>query len=56
MSGGEDWLMRPVVRGLVPFVELKRTSIDLCDIAMMNEALDVEDENRARVAEAVRGN
>lgn len=40
--------MRPVVRGLCGMTALKDGSLDLCDIALMNEALDVEDENERR--------
>jgi hypothetical protein len=34
------------------FESLKDGSLTLCDIALMNEALDVEDENTARHYEA----
>lgn len=40
--------MRPVVRGLCKMEALKDGSLDLCDVALMNEALDVEDENERR--------
>ena len=47
--------MRPVLRGMIPYTALKDCSVDLGDIADMNEALDVEQANneilmnRARV-------
>ncbi len=46
--------MRPVLRGMVRFESLKDGSVDLADLALLNEALDVEAENsyRARLAEA----
>jgi len=49
MSGEEDWLMRPVMEGLISYTDLKRTEIDLCDIAIMNEAIEVKQENTIRV-------
>lgn len=46
LPSGEDWLLRPVVRQLCRFESLKDGTVDLCDIALMNDALDVIDENR----------
>jgi hypothetical protein len=43
-----DWLMRPVLRGAIPYTELLRTNIGLEDLAFMHDALDVIDENEAR--------
>lgn len=43
--------MRPVLHGMVQFVELKRTELDLNDFASMNEALDIERENTRRAQE-----
>lgn len=44
--------MRPVLRGLCRFESLKDGSVNIIDIALMNDALDVADENqyRAQVA------
>lgn len=47
MLDGEDWLMRPVLAGLVGYEELKRRRLDLCDWATMHDALDVQQENEA---------
>jgi len=47
-----DWLLRPVVEGCIQFESLKRTEIDLADIALLNDALDARAENRARIQEA----
>lgn len=44
--------MRPVLRGLLRYESLKDGSVDLADIALLNDALDVQIENDARVAEA----
>lgn len=46
MSGEEDWLLRPVLRGLCRYESLRDGSLNLLDVAKMNEALDVEAENR----------
>lgn len=40
--------MRPVIKGLVKYEALKDGTIDLADVALLNDALDVEDENRLR--------
>jgi len=37
--------MRPVVKGMCRYESLKDGTIDLADIALMNEALDVLAEN-----------
>lgn len=41
--------MRPVLRGLCDLVQLKDGTLDLCDVALLNEALDVESENERRL-------
>ena len=48
MDGGEDWLMRPIRAGLLPYLALKDTSYDLEDFVFCCEALDVEGENQLR--------
>lgn len=50
LPGGEDWLLRPVVRQMCRYESLKDGSIDLADIALMNEALDVIEANRVIAA------
>lgn len=42
----EDWLLRPVIRGLCRFESLKDGTVDLADIALMNDALDVQVDNQ----------
>jgi hypothetical protein len=54
MTNGEDWLMRPVLRGMCKFESLKDGTLDLCDVATMNEAIDVEEENRMRCGAWIR--
>lgn len=50
----EDWVFRPVLRGLIKGESLLDGSVDLGYIALLNEAIDVEQENthRARTHEA----
>ncbi|MDE1477562.1 hypothetical protein KKJ01_04730 [Xenorhabdus bovienii] len=42
--------MRPVRKGMCKFESLKNGVIDLADIALMNDALDVDAENEALIA------
>jgi hypothetical protein len=51
MSGQEDWLLRPVLRGMCRMESVHGTELDLHDFAMMNEAIDVFEENQMRVQE-----
>lgn len=53
MIGGEDWLMRPVLRGVCSLRELQDGTYGLEDVMLMNEALDVEAENRYRLDKAL---
>ena len=48
MVGEEDWLLRPVLRGLCKYESLIDGTLGLEDVALLNEALDVEAENRYR--------
>lgn len=56
MAGSEDWLMRPILRGMCKYESLKNCRVDLYDIDLMNEAIDIEEENRHRIAEAIERN
>jgi hypothetical protein len=49
---GEDWLMRPVLRGLCKLESLFDGTLDLEHLAMANDAIDVADENERRIREA----
>jgi hypothetical protein len=51
---GKDWYMRPVIRGLCRYESLLDGSLDLHDIAEMNDALDVMDTNSHLAHEAAR--
>jgi hypothetical protein len=53
MIEDEDWLLRPVLRGLCKYESLIDGTLGLEDIALLNEALDVEAENRFRIEKAV---
>lgn len=44
--------MRPVLRGLCHYESLLTGLIGLLDVARMNDALDVSDENEARARAA----
>jgi hypothetical protein len=52
MASDEDFLMRPVLAGILPYVDLLGTKLTLYDIALLNDALDVKDENERRLYEA----
>jgi hypothetical protein len=49
MGDGEDWMMRPVLRGMCGYESLVNGALGIEDVALMNEALDVEDENTHRL-------
>jgi hypothetical protein len=48
LPGGEDWLLRPVIEGMCKYESLKDGTLSLADIALMNDALTVHDENNYR--------
>ncbi|WP_413207760.1 DUF6889 family protein [Rhodospirillum sp. A1_3_36] len=48
MATGEDWLYRPVLAGCCRVESLFDGSLTLADVADLNEALDVRDENERR--------
>jgi hypothetical protein len=51
MTEEEDWLMLPVKRGMCKYESLVDGTLDLVDIARMNECLEVEEENIRRLTE-----
>lgn len=53
MHNGEDWLMRPVLRGLCRYESLLNGALNIVDIAKMNEALDVLDHNNSVFTESI---
>jgi len=48
METEEDWLLRPVLEGKCLYESLKNGTLDLLDIARLNDALDVQEENDRR--------
>lgn len=48
LDSGEDYLWRPVLAGVCRWKEVIDGTYTLCDIADMNDALDVQDENQRR--------
>ncbi len=49
LPGGEDYILRPVEAGLTTMGEVKSGTIDLYDIALMNDYLDMKEDNQARI-------
>ena len=45
MPDESDWLMRPVIKGMCKYESLINGTLDLADIALMNDALDVVADN-----------
>lgn len=61
LPGGEDWLLAPVKARMCLYESLKDGTLDLADVALMNDMLAVSIDNdqiaRERLeAERVRGN
>ena len=46
--------MQPVMQGLCKYENLKDGTLDLCDIALMNEAIAVRDLNTRRIQDAMK--
>jgi hypothetical protein len=53
MVSGEDWLLRPVLAGMCRYESLKDGTLDLEDVARMNDCLEVQDANQARIARSL---
>lgn len=49
-----DWLLHPVQQGWCKYESLLDGTLDLCDIAIMNEAIAVHGENSRRMQDALR--
>ena len=56
MCNDEDWLFRPVLARMFTADKLVDGSIDLAFVALCNEALDVQAENRHRVNKELQEN
>jgi len=55
MKNAEDWVLSPAMANppLCSYLDLIDGSLDLCDIARMNEALSVRAENGWRMQRAI---
>ncbi|MDU1195629.1 MAG: NTP pyrophosphohydrolase [Kluyvera ascorbata] len=49
MPDGLSYLLDPVDAGYIPYSALKDGSVDLCDIALMNDLLAVKADNQRRI-------
>lgn len=49
MANGEDWLLRPVLKGMCRYESIVDGSLSITDFAIMNHALDVMEENERLV-------
>jgi len=54
LPGGEDYILRPVLAGHMKYESLKDGSVSLADIALLNDAMDVQQENQRRYEAAVK--
>ena len=52
LPSGEDWLWRPVAKGMCKYESVIDGTLSLADIATMNDVLDCEAENERRFIEA----
>lgn len=53
MEEGIDFIMRPIIRGLCRYESAVDGTLLMVDFARMNDALDVQDENEARLHKAI---
>ena len=53
MPNGEDWLLIPVHEGMCRYESLLDCTLDLADIAKMNDSLMVRAENKERMRKAL---
>ncbi|MER0991618.1 hypothetical protein AAA626_33220 [Pseudomonas aeruginosa] len=53
MPDGLDWLLLPVAEGMCKYESLLDGTLDLADIALMNDCLLVRAENKARLQKAM---
>lgn len=47
LPDGEEWLLRPVLEGLCRYESLKDGTIDLADLALLNDVLNARADNEA---------
>lgn len=56
MGDGYDWLLRPVLCQCCSYESLINGTMDLGDVAILNNALDVKNENEIRLSRAQQRN
>ena len=56
MPNGEDWLFRPVLRGMCKAESLYDGTLRIEQLAKLNDVLDVEAENQERMRAAIEKN
>lgn len=49
---GEDWVLRPVMNGLIKYESLLDGTLTINDVALLNDAIDVKIENELRYKDA----
>jgi len=49
LPGGEEFILRPAEAFRIAWSDLKSGAVDLCDIALMNDWLDLKADNQARL-------
>ena len=54
MYDGLDYVMTPVLAGMIRYESLKDGSVSLLDIAICNDALSAKNENEARAHAAAK--
>jgi hypothetical protein len=52
LPNDEDWLFRPVLAGLIKYESLLDGTLGLEDIALLNDALSIKQENEYRINQA----
>jgi len=55
LPDNEDWLLAPVLEGMCSYESLLDGTVDLADIARMNDAISARNENSARARKAMEG-
>jgi len=55
LPNGEDWVLRPVINGLIKYESLLDGTLSIDDIALLNDALDVKIQNEELYNEAMKG-
>jgi len=56
LPGCEDWLLQPVLAGMCRYESLKDGTLDLADVALMNDALEARAMNDQLAREAAQRN